>query len=170
MADTSTTPAPARKRSKWPERLWIGVAALLIFASLWAFLARRYQQYYVREDVTKKIVLPLDEVDHIDAVAGALQDYNVVIITTDTTRADHIGCGSTPLSGGAWWLLGYSIFAWTALTQIEIWAVTPDMMVLAWLLIAGRLLVSIRDGRGGLGRHAARRYATWRSASSWAFW
>ncbi len=91
-SDAADTPSLPSSRSKWPERLWIGLAVLLIFASVWALLARRYEQFYLREDITREITLPLDEVDHIEAAAGALQDYNVVIITTDTTRADHIGC------------------------------------------------------------------------------
>ena len=92
MSETTHSPEKAGRRSQWPERLWISLAAFLIFASVWALLARRYEQYYLKEKLTGEIALPLDEVDHIDAAAGALEGYNVVVITTDTTRADHIGC------------------------------------------------------------------------------
>ncbi|NIS64904.1 MAG: sulfatase-like hydrolase/transferase, partial [Gemmatimonadales bacterium] len=34
----------------------------------------------------------LEPVNRIEAAPGALRDFNVLIITTDTTRADHIGC------------------------------------------------------------------------------
>ena len=92
MSDTTQSRKKIGTRSKWPERLWIGLAALLIFASVWALLATRYAQYYAREEITREIALPLEEVDHINSAAGALEGYNVVVITTDTTRADHIGC------------------------------------------------------------------------------
>lgn len=92
MSEATHSPEEAGKRSKWPERLWISLAVLLIFASFWALLAGRYEQYYLRKDISGEIALPLDEVDHIDAAAGALEGYNVLVITTDTTRADHIGC------------------------------------------------------------------------------
>jgi choline-sulfatase len=91
---TETTPSLEKpvKRSKWPERLWILLAACLLIASLWAFLARRYEQMFEREAITGEITLGSEKVDHIDAPPGALRDFNVLIITTDTTRADHIGC------------------------------------------------------------------------------
>ena len=92
MADTSDTTSLPSSQSRWPERLWIGLAVLLIVASAWALLARRYEQMLRRDEVTGEIALELDEVDHVDAAAGALKGFNVVIITTDTTRADHIGC------------------------------------------------------------------------------
>jgi arylsulfatase A-like enzyme/Tfp pilus assembly protein PilF len=91
---TETTPSFEQpvKRSKWPERLWISLAVCLFIASLWAFLARRYEQMFEREAITGEIALGSDKVDHIDAPPGALRDFNVLIVTTDTTRADHIGC------------------------------------------------------------------------------
>ena len=92
MPDKRPSTDQASTPSKWPERLWIAVALLLIFASVVAFLATRYEQFYGREEITGEIALPLEEEDHIDAAAGSLEGYNVVIITTDTTRADHIGC------------------------------------------------------------------------------
>ncbi|MCG8449836.1 MAG: tetratricopeptide repeat protein [Pirellulales bacterium] len=92
MADFSDTSSSSHTKSKWPERLWIALGVLLLIASLWALLARRVEQLLLREAVTGEVSLALDEVDHIDAPAGALADYNVLVITTDTTRADHIGC------------------------------------------------------------------------------
>ncbi|MCC7475928.1 MAG: sulfatase-like hydrolase/transferase [Pirellulales bacterium] len=91
---TEATPSHEKpvKRSRWPERLWIFLALCLLFASLGAFLARRYEQMIAREAITGEIAISSEKVEHIDAPRGALRDYNVLIITTDTTRADHIGC------------------------------------------------------------------------------
>jgi len=92
MSESSQSPREATKRSKWPERLWISLAAFLLVASLWALLARRYEQLLEREAITGEIAIDSEEVDHIQSPQGALSDYNVLVITTDTTRADHIGC------------------------------------------------------------------------------
>ena len=44
----------------------------------------------------------------------------------------------------AWWALGYSLFIWTALHMVEMWAVTPDMGVAALVYLAAGMLVRIR--------------------------
>jgi len=41
----------------------------------------------------------------------------------------------------AWWGLGYTLFIWTSLALIEIWAVTPDMLMAALVYVAAGLLV-----------------------------
>ena len=41
---------------------------------------------------------------------------------------------------------GYSLFIWSSLTLIEIWAVTPDMCVAAFVFLAAGLIVRIRRG------------------------
>jgi hypothetical protein len=40
-----------------------------------------------------------------------------------------------------WMLLGYSLFVWSSLNLIEIWTVTPDMVVAACVYLAAALLV-----------------------------
>lgn len=92
MSETNNSSDKSAKKSRWPERLWLALAIVLIFASVWALLARRYEQLLEREAITGEIALESEEVDHIEAPQGALSDYNVLVITTDTTRADHIGC------------------------------------------------------------------------------
>jgi hypothetical protein len=47
----------------------------------------------------------------------------------------------------AWWGIGYTLFTWAALGLIEIWAVTPDMLMAAFVLLAASLLLQIRQGR-----------------------
>ena len=92
MTESAPSIGKRAKRSKLPERLWISLAVCLLIASLWAFLAGRYEQMFEREAITGEITLGSEKVDHIDAPPGALRDFNVLVITTDTTRADHIGC------------------------------------------------------------------------------
>jgi hypothetical protein len=46
-----------------------------------------------------------------------------------------------------WWGLGYTLFIWAALGLIEIWAVTPDMLMAAFVLLTAGLLVRMRQDR-----------------------
>jgi hypothetical protein len=46
----------------------------------------------------------------------------------------------------AWWALGYCLFIWTSLALIEIWAVTPDMLMAALVYVAAALLIRLRLG------------------------
>jgi hypothetical protein len=43
----------------------------------------------------------------------------------------------------AWLILGYSLFIWSSLNLIEIWAVTPDMCVAAFVYLAAGLLLRL---------------------------
>lgn len=49
----------------------------------------------------------------------------------------------------AWWSIGYLLFLWAALSLIQMWAVTPDMLMAALLFLAAGLLARIRAGRDG---------------------
>jgi hypothetical protein len=49
----------------------------------------------------------------------------------------------------AWWTVGYALFAWVALCLIEIWAVTPDMLMAALVYLGAAVLVRVRDGQAG---------------------
>ena len=51
----------------------------------------------------------------------------------------------------AWVILGYSLFIWTSLNLIEIWAVTPDMSVAALVYLAAGLLLRHGEGPGNTG-------------------
>ena len=45
-----------------------------------------------------------------------------------------------------WLALGYSLFIWSSLNLIEIWAVTPDMLMSAFVYLAAGFIVRIRLG------------------------
>ena len=45
-----------------------------------------------------------------------------------------------------WWALGYLLFIWISLSLIQIWAVTPDMLMAAFVFLAAGLFAQIRAG------------------------
>ena len=45
-----------------------------------------------------------------------------------------------------WWTLGYLLFIWISLGLIEIWSVTPDMLMATFVFLAGGLIVRMRRG------------------------
>ena len=47
-----------------------------------------------------------------------------------------------------WWTLGYLLFIWISLSLIEIWAVTPDMLMTVFLFLAAGLIAQMRAGEG----------------------
>jgi hypothetical protein len=47
-----------------------------------------------------------------------------------------------------WWTLGYLLFIWISLGLIEIWSVTPDMLMAVFVFLATGLIVQIRAGEG----------------------
>ena len=92
MKANSKTKSPRRRLSKWPERVFMLLALVLILISLTTFALRRVMRACEDEGITREIMSTLAAVEHIEAAAGELSGFNVLIITTDTTRADHIGC------------------------------------------------------------------------------
>ena len=47
-----------------------------------------------------------------------------------------------------WWTLGYLLFIWISLSLIEIWAVTPDMLMAVFVFLAAGLIAQMRAGEG----------------------
>jgi hypothetical protein len=81
-----------RKRSKWPERLLMLLAVVLLVAGAAFYGLHGLQRAILGDGITHKIMPELEPVERIEADAGVLAGFNVVIITVDTTRADHVGC------------------------------------------------------------------------------
>ncbi len=92
MANLGEQGAPKTARSKWPERMWLLLAVVLIVTGAAVFGLQRLNTLLRGGGITHEISDALEPVDRIEADAGDLRDFNVVIITTDTTRADHLGC------------------------------------------------------------------------------
>ena len=57
--------------------------------------------------------------------------------------------GSLHLPEWLWWTLGYLLFIWVSLGLIEIWSVTPDMLMAALVFLAAGLITRIRSGEAG---------------------
>lgn len=57
---------------------------------------------------------------------------------------------TTSLSAPLWWALGYLLFIWTSLSLIQIWSVTPDMLMAGFVLLAAGLIAKIRAGANNL--------------------
>lgn len=50
----------------------------------------------------------------------------------------------TTLPGWAWWPIGYLIFIYCSLNLIEIWAVTPDILMSGFVYLAAGIMMDIR--------------------------
>lgn len=56
--------------------------------------------------------------------------------------------GRISLPEWAWLAIGYTLFIWVSMSLIEIWAVTPDMLMACFVLLAAAQLVRLRRGAG----------------------
>jgi hypothetical protein len=54
-----------------------------------------------------------------------------------------------------WWALGYTLFIWTSLSLIQIWAVTPDMLTAVFMYLSAGMIVRMRAAPQGWGVYAA---------------
>jgi arylsulfatase A-like enzyme/Flp pilus assembly protein TadD len=81
-----------RPRARWPERFWSVLAVVLILGGLATIVLNRTLRQRPPETITHEILAELDPVDRIEAQPGDLRGFNVLLITSDTTRADHVGC------------------------------------------------------------------------------
>ena len=79
-----------RSRSKAPERILLGLAVLLIGVGVLSVPLRRLLTPPDQIGVTGEVLEELQPAERIAVEPGVLDDYNLVIITTDTTRADRL--------------------------------------------------------------------------------
>jgi hypothetical protein len=61
-------------------------------------------------------------------------------------RNQSAGSGTHTIPQPFWWAFGYLIFIWTSLSLIQIWAVTPDMLMASFVFLAAGLIARIRSG------------------------
>ncbi len=97
MADGTDRSAPTgdiparRARFRWSQCfLYVAGAATMLFGAgtlLWNHVIAPRSS-----GITGQIISGLDDADRIEAEPGALNDFNVLIVTFDTTRADHLEC------------------------------------------------------------------------------
>ena len=77
---------------------------------------------------------------------AALACFEFMWRNVRASTPDGKGKGSIQIPDWLWWTLGYLLFIWTSLSLIQIWAVTPDMLMAALLLLAAGMLARIRAG------------------------
>ena len=73
--------------------------------------------------------------------------WRQVMRCAQTRATSEVAGGGLTLPGWSWPLLGYALFIWTALSLIEIWSVTPDMLLAALVYLGAGLVLRIRQGR-----------------------
>ena len=79
-----------RAAVRWQRGIiWYVVGAILIGVGLITLFGRRGHQ---RSAITGEVLSELVAADRIEVAPAALEGWNVLVITMDTTRADHIGC------------------------------------------------------------------------------
>ncbi len=61
------------------------------------------------------------------------------------TRGANSGIESQRISDPLWWTLGYLLFIWTTLSLIQIWAVTPDMLMAGLVFLAAGIIAQMRS-------------------------
>jgi hypothetical protein len=63
-------------------------------------------------------------------------------------RVRYVGKDDTSqyLPDPLWWTLGYLLFIWISLSLIQMWAVTPDMLMAGLVFLAAGLFARIRSG------------------------
>jgi hypothetical protein len=77
---------------------------------------------------------------------GAMVSFEFMWEKLGNTRSSDDQNDWLSLPSWAWWAIGYSLFIWTTLSLIQIWAVTPDMLMAALLFLAAGLFIEIRKG------------------------
>ena len=81
-----------QRRTGSSERVWQVFGTALIAAGVLTLLLYWLVPDSPTDGITRQVMPGLQQTDRIEAGPGDLRGYNVLIITTDTTRADHIGC------------------------------------------------------------------------------
>ncbi|MCK4873864.1 MAG: sulfatase-like hydrolase/transferase [Phycisphaerales bacterium] len=79
------------KRRRWSQLLLYAAAAIMIVVGGGSLLLKHFTGP-ARARTTGEIMPELVPVDHIAAAHGSLADWNVLIVSIDTLRADHVAC------------------------------------------------------------------------------
>lgn len=89
---------------------------------------------------------PLVHLVNFAIFVGAFLSFEFFWQQLGRYREESGSGGGLPLPAWAWQSLGYLQFLWATLTLIAIWAVTPDMLMAVFVLVAAGLLVRLRFG------------------------
>lgn len=89
-------PASLPKKGKRLDFVLFGVGIVLIGAFAYQYISARWGAGAAPQAPTGEIMSGLAEADAIPVESGAAKDFNVIIISLDTTRADRVGCYGNP--------------------------------------------------------------------------
>jgi arylsulfatase A-like enzyme/Tfp pilus assembly protein PilF len=88
----SSRGAPDKQKGlRRAELFFLVLAVVLVLAGITSILLRWILDDPRHAGITREVLPELEGVNRIHASAGALRGFNLLLITTDTTRADHIG-------------------------------------------------------------------------------
>jgi 4-amino-4-deoxy-L-arabinose transferase-like glycosyltransferase len=77
---------------------------------------------------------------------GTIASFEFLWANVRRSHASQADGATFAMPGWLWWTLGYLLFIWTTLSLIQIWAVTPDMLMAAILMLAAGIIARIRAG------------------------
>lgn len=87
-AKQSAAPS-GQRRPRWSQRMLYAAAVIMIVVGGGTLIVKRF---IAGRQITGEILPELKPADRIEIPRGALKDWNLLVVTFDTTRADHIGC------------------------------------------------------------------------------
>ena len=88
--DQNQDASPSAKRKFTRPRISTIFAILLIGVGIYFLVSKRAYEYL--HAVTGKVMSGMQGADRIEAERGSLEGFNVLVVTFDTTRADHLEC------------------------------------------------------------------------------
>lgn len=103
--------------------------------------------YYLKPSMPWEF--PLVQLVNLAIYLAALTCFDYFWRGLRSYHRSHISGSANSLAGLPEWMwvsLGYGLFIWSSLNLIEIWAVTPDMLMAGLVYLAAGLLARIRCG------------------------
>ena len=77
---------------------------------------------------------------------GTLASFEFLWEKIRWSHAPAVETKTVQMPDWLWWVLGYLLFIWITLSFIEMWSVTPDMLMASFVFLAAGLIAQIRAG------------------------
>lgn len=81
---------------------------------------------------------------------GTLASFEFLWVKIRLSHASDAETKILKMPDWLWWTLGYLLFIWISLSFIQIWSVTPDMLMASFVFLAAGLIAQIRAGDANL--------------------
>jgi 4-amino-4-deoxy-L-arabinose transferase-like glycosyltransferase len=89
---------------------------------------------------------PVVHIVNLLIFVGTLVCFEFMWNTIKPADVPGVRRDSFALPEPVWWALGYSLFIWVSLALIQIWSVTPDILMGGFIFLAAGLIGRIRRG------------------------